>query len=167
METAALETEARETRPWPPRRVASVLVGLVVLGVAMTGANSGWSNYQDHRATEASCAALDRPVSGIETLSWSNGVTVTEADWATLLTTWHEHLGQDEQHRVTGALRFVVVAGGADALFHDVDDEVRPAVDYLYTTIKRPSTPDAHDARALAYVDDLERYLIDTCGVAP
>jgi hypothetical protein len=159
LRSAAMEAVlVRETRPWPPKRVASTLAGLVLVVVTTSAGNVAWSAYQERQATSASCAALGRPVPGL-------GTTRTALSWATVLTTWHEDLGPVERRDVTISVSFNAVGPGV--LFDDVADEVRPAVDYLYARIRLAPTPDVLDTRALDYVVELERYLLDTCGIAP
>lgn len=141
----------REARPWPPRRVATAIAGVVVLFVLTSGANAGWSAYREHQATSASCAALARTVPGLEPKTW-----------ATVLTSWHGFPSAD-RGGITAAVRFQAT-DPAD-LFADVEDEVRPAVLYLHARIRLGPTPDVLDIRAVEYVEDLKSYLIEECGV--
>ena len=81
-----------------------------------------------------------------------------------MLTSWHGFPSAD-RGGITAAVRFQ--ATDPAHLFADVEDEVRPAVVYLHARIRLGATPDALDIRAVEYIDDLERYLTEECGVAP
>lgn len=155
----------REARPWPPRRVATTLIGVLLVGVAAIGGTTGWNAYQTHRAIDRACSPWLAPVEGLGVIAWSNGMTSSEGNWATVMANWYQHFGPTEQSRAIVAVR--ADGDGYAALQKDIDDDLKGPVEHVYHAITQRPAPDVLDLKGIAYADNIAAYLIDECEIAP